>query len=397
MTAEARLREWTPKLLALALFLVAGLLESIHAFIGYQISGLPDIGYTLRGQPLTLLAIMARAMPSWLLLGILAALAARFAERRPLFSRQWRRAVAFHLPLAIIFSAVFITLAAAIRHSLFVGPEVGITFNAMWLRYYTVYFNTFFLFYWGIAGIYSGFVRYRDLRERDLHAETLQRQLTEARLRVLQQQLEPHFLYNTLNAVSGLAQDGNVSGTVRTLTLLGDLLRKTLRREEQLVTIAEELELMELYLAIQRIRLEERLQVRTLVEPQSLSALVPTFLLQPLIENAITHGIARNSRPGLLEIDIRRVGSHIRVKITDSGRGLESGSVRAGVGLNNCVARLGQLFGTDYRFDLRNADAGGAQVTLAWPFISRTSTMLPGTPESAFALTDVALTSSVGT
>jgi two-component system, LytTR family, sensor kinase len=225
----------------------------------------------------------------------------------------------------------------------------------------------------------------------------LQRQLTEARLRVLQQQLEPHFLYNTLNAVSGLAQDGNVSGTVRTLTLLGDLLRKTLRREEQLVTIAEELELMELYLAIQRIRLEERLQVRTLVEPQSLSALVPTFLLQPLIENAITHGIARNSRPGLLEIDIRRVGSHIRVKITDSGRGLESGSVRAGVGLNNCVARLGQLFGTDYRFDLRNADAGGAQVTLAWPFISRTSTMLPGTPESAFALTDVALTSSVGT
>jgi LytS/YehU family sensor histidine kinase len=270
--------------------------------------------------------------------------------------------------MATLFSATFLLVAATFRHFLFVGPEAGVSFGTTLLRYYTVYFNTQFLFYWGIVGLHSGFLHYRDLRERDLQAEKLQRKLTEARLRALQQQLEPHFLFNTLNAVSGLALEGNVNGTVRTLALLGELLRATLRRTEQVVTVAQELALLELYLAIQRIRLEERLQIRMRIAADVLDAETPTFLLQPLVENAIRHGIARDSKEGWVEIAVRRREARLQVMVTDSGRGIGEQPVQPGLGLGNCIARLEQLYGRDFAFDLRNADGGGARVLVEWPW-----------------------------
>ncbi|HEX6134775.1 MAG TPA: sensor histidine kinase [Longimicrobiales bacterium] len=358
----------SPPIVALVLFTAAGILESIHGFIGYQLSGRPEFGYTLHGQTLSFTSIAARALPSWIVLGVLAGLALRMADRLPLFSGGWRRALLFHLPLATLFSATFLMSAASFRHFLFVGPEAGVSFATTLLRYYTVYFNTYFLFYWGIVGLYSGFLHYRELRERDLRAERLERKLAEARLRALQQQLEPHFLFNTLNAVSGLAQEGNVAGTVSTLALLGELLRATLRRSEQVVTVAQELDLLELYLAIQRIRLEERLQIRMCIDPDVMDAEIPTFLLQPLVENAIRHGVARDSRNGWVEITAQPRGQRLHVTVTDSGLGMGDEEVRLGLGLSNCIARLEQLYGREYAFDLRNAGSGGARVEVAWPW-----------------------------
>lgn len=356
----------SPSVVALVLFAAAGVLESIHGYMGYQLSGRPEFGYTLRGQPLSFMDIFARALPSWIVLGLLAGLALRMADRRPLFSTGWKRSVLWHLPPATLFSAIFLLVAATFRYFLFVGPETGVSFMTTLLRYYTVYFNTNFLFYWGIVGLYSGFLHYRTLRERELRAERLERKLAEARLRALQQQLEPHFLFNTLNAVSGLAQEGNIPATVRTLSLLGDLLRATLRRTEQVVTVAQELELLELYLAIQRIRLEERLQVRMRIDPDILEAEIPTFLLQPLVENAIRHGVAPDSRPGWVEITATRRDQRLHITVTDSGRGVGDEPVRLGLGLRNCIARLEQLYGREYAFDLRNAPGGGARVEVEW-------------------------------
>jgi two-component system, LytTR family, sensor kinase len=361
-------RRLSPQAVALLIFTAAGLLEAIHGYIGYQLSGRPEFGYTLRGQPITLPGMIARAMPSWIVMGLLAGLALRVAARRPIFSTDWKRSLLFHVPMAILFTASFLVMAATFRHFLFVGPEAGVSFTTTLLRYYTVYFNTYFLFYFGTVGLYSGFLHYSHLRERDLHAEKLQRQLTEARLRTLQQQLEPHFLFNTLNAVSGLALEGNVTGTVRTLALLGELLRATLRRNEQVVTVTEELKLLELYLAIQRVRLEERLQIRTLIDPDTLDAEIPTFLLQPLVENAIRHGIARESQDGWIEIAIGRSGQRLRVTVTDSGGGFGAAPVRLGLGLGNCIDRLEQLYGREHTFDLGNAAGGGARVTAEWPW-----------------------------
>lgn len=361
-------RRLSPSVAALLLFTVAGLLESVHGYIGYHLSGRPAIGYTLHGQPLTFLDLLARALPSWIALGALAGLVLRLAERRPMFSTGWKRSLLFHLPLAVLFAASYMIVAGAMRHFLFVGPEADVSFGTTLMRYYTVYFNTFFLWYWGIVGVYSGLLHYRDVKERDVQAEKLQRKLTEARLRALQQQLEPHFLFNTLNAVSGLALEGNVNGTVRTLSLLGDLLRATLRRSEQVVTVAQELELLELYLDIQRVRLEERLQVRMDVDPDTLDAQIPTFLLQPLVENAIRYGIANESEAGWIEISVRRRDTRLRVTVTDSGRGIGTDPVRLGVGLRNCIARLDQLYGGAYSFDLRTVGPRGARVTVEWPW-----------------------------
>lgn len=357
-----------PWLAALLLFALAGLLEAVHGFIGYSLSGRPEFGYTLRGQPLSFLAMLARVMPSWIVLGLCAGIAVRLTERRPLFAADWRRSVLFHLPIAVLFSAIFICTAAVLRHFLFVGPEVGVSFGTSLLRYYTIYFNTYFLFYWGIIGVYSAFLYYRDLRERELVAEKLQRGLTDARLRALQQQLQPHFLFNTLNAVSGLAIDGDTRGTIRTLALLGDLLRATLQRNEQVVTVAEELELLDIYLAIQRVRLEERLQIRTAIEPAVLGAEIPTFLLQPLIENAIRHGIEPSSGEGWIEVAAIRRDNRVTLTVTDSGRGVGAEPVQLGVGLSNCIERLGQLYGSEYSVDLGNADGGGARVCVQWPW-----------------------------
>lgn len=361
-------RRLSPSVAALLLFTVAGLLESVHGYIGYELSGRPEIGFTLHGQPLTLLDFMARTLPSWMVLGVLAGLTLHVAERRPMFSTGWKRSLLFHLPLAILFAASFLFIAGALRHFLFVGPEADVSFGTTLLRYYTLYFNTFFLWYWGIVGVYSGLLHYRHLKERDVQAEKLQRKLTEARLRALQQQLEPHFLFNTLNAVSGLALEGNVNGTVRTLSLLGDLLRATLRRSEQVVTVAQELELLELYLEIQRVRLEERLQIRMDIDPDTLDAGIPTFLLQPLVENAIRYGIANESEAGWIEISVRRHDTRLRVTVTDSGRGIDAGPVRLGVGLRNCIARLDQLYDGAYSFDLHNVGTRGARVTVEWPW-----------------------------
>lgn len=353
------------------MFAVAGLLESVHGYIGYTLSGRPAFGYTLRGQPLSFAGILARALPSWIILGVLAAIALRLARRRPLFSADWKRSLLFHLPLAVLFASAFLLAAAGLRHFLFLRSEVGVGFGTTLLRYYAVYFNSQFILYWGTVGVYSALLYQQDLRERALAEERLQRGLTEARLRALQQQLQPHFLYNTLNAITGLALEGDVRGTVRTLALLGDLLRATLDRKEPVVTLAEELELLDLYLAIQRVRLEERLTVSTAVAPDVLDAEVPTFLLQPLVENAIRHGIAPLARGGRVEISASRELGRVRVCVTDSGPGLAGRPVRPGIGLRNCIERLEQLYGEDYGFRLEDGQPTGARVWVEWPLRRR--------------------------
>ena len=366
------LRRHAPWIAPLLFFAAAGVLEAVHAFIGYSLSGRPQVGYTLHGQPLTFVAILARTMPSWLMLGIISGIALRLTRNRPILSADWKASVAFHLPAALLFSGAFMVSAAVFRHFLFVGPEAGLPFGATLVRYYMLYFNTYFLFYLGIAGVYSAFLYYRDLRERELVAERLRRGLTEARLRALQNQLQPHFLFNTLNAMSGLALGGDTQGTVRMLRLLGDLLRATLERGDEVVRVTEELELLDLYLQIQQVRFEDRLDVRLRVDPEVLDAEIPTFLLQPLVENAVRHGIARSSAGGWIEVRVERVRDRVRVTVTDSGPGLPAEPPAPGVGLGNCIARLEQLYGADHAVLLQNAAGGGTRAIVEWPLRNST-------------------------
>ncbi|HET8677491.1 MAG TPA: histidine kinase [Blastocatellia bacterium] len=186
-------------------------------------------------------------------------------------------------------------------------------------------------------------------------------------------QLHPHFLFNTLNSVSALL-DEDVEAADEMLARLGDLLRMTLTNSgAQEVTLQEELEFLRCYLEIERVRFQDRLTIQMDIDPQALDALVPNLILQPIVENAIRHGIASRINPGRIEIRAARAGDALQLQVKDNGPGIQTKSdlavtSREGVGLSNTRARLKQLYGPRHRFELSDAVGGGLLLTIEIPF-----------------------------
>ena len=213
---------------------------------------------------------------------------------------------------------------------------------------------------------------YRAYQDRELANVRLEANLTDARLQALRSQLDPHFLFNTLNAVSTLATQGKSKAVVEMVDRLGQLLRLTLdERTSQEISLRKELEFLNLYLDIQRVRFADRLTIRTEIAPDTLDALVPTLLLQPLVENAVLHGVGTQTGPGQVGVRATRVNGRLRIQVDDSGPGFDDsagGSTTSGIGLSNTRERLAQLYGANHSFDLGTGPAGDALVTIAIPF-----------------------------
>jgi two-component system, LytTR family, sensor kinase len=223
---------------------------------------------------------------------------------------------------------------------------------------------------WSIVVVAQAIEFYRRAQERERQAVELRERLTHARLEALRSQLQPHFLFNTLNGVATLMHT-DVPAADRMLTQLSDLLRATLTQGgPQEIPLAEELQLLDRYLAIVLVRFRDRLSVAVDVAPEARGALVPQFLLQPLIENALEHGIGARPGPGRLEIHAVRDGDRLHMTIIDDGPGPEpTARAEPGIGLANTRARLAQLYGADQRLVLEPVDAtGGARVTVSLPF-----------------------------
>ena len=225
------------------------------------------------------------------------------------------------------------------------------------------------LFYALLLGIAHAVLYHARYRERERAPERLAAGLAEARLQALKMQLQPHFLFNTLNAISALIPT-DAKPARRMLARLGDLLRISLEHEEtQEVTLREELAFLEPYLEIQQARLEDRLTVVMKIAPETLDARVPHLILQPLVENAIRHGIAPRIEPGRVEISATR-GADDRVlhlEVRDDGRGVDRDNQvrnRRGMGLTNIRSRLEQLYDTAHRFELVNHAEGGVLVRI---------------------------------
>jgi len=233
-------------------------------------------------------------------------------------------------------------------------------------------FQTSLLTYVVILGVGYGIDFYRQNRKRELQASQLQAQLAQAQLEALKMQLHPHFLFNTLNGIAMLVRKGGQQEAVKMLVGLSDLLRLALENAgTQVVTLQQELSFLERYLELQRIRFRDRLTIELAVAPDTLAAEVPNLILQPIVENAIRHGVDRSSDAVLVEIRARRENDRLRLEVRDDGPGF-SGEVRAdgseGVGLSNTRQRLERLYGPEYLFEIGDAPEGGARAVLEIPY-----------------------------
>lgn len=299
------------------------------------------------------------------------------SRRLPIERRVWLPRVALHLLFSVIFSLLELAIAYTVGSWLGLAPGPP---GTPWHTYRSVLiwdFHAGITFYWVLLGGEHALRYYRKYRQGEqealrlaLRATELQRQLARAQLHALKAQLHPHFLFNTLNAIMVLVRHRRSEQAEQTLALLSELLRRVLEDcEAQEVSLRRELEFLRLYLAIERVRVGDRLQVETDIAPETLDAAVPHLGLQPIVENAIRHGIGQSSAAGRITIRSRRQADRLQIEVRDDGPGLRA-SRSGGMGLSNTRARLTQLYGSSGRLTVENAGAGGVVAALSIPFHS---------------------------
>lgn len=224
------------------------------------------------------------------------------------------------------------------------------------------------ILYWAILGASQALQASRQARERELKAQSLEAQLQQAQLSALKQQLQPHFLFNSLNNISMLVRNGENNQAVQMIAGLGELLRWSLNENaEQEVALKTELETVRRYLAIEQFRFPDRLRVELDVPDELLNATVPNLILQPLVENAVRHGIAKSSSASLIRVSAERQNSALELCVEDDGNGFPD-YWRHGVGLSNTRARLARAFGAEAELTIANNETTGACVRLRLPY-----------------------------
>ena len=308
------------------------------------------------------------------------------ATRLPIERNNWIRSALLHVPLSIVLSA-FLTALGHVVLWFYWGWSMGRPFSFERMgRFVVANFSEGIGIYLLIALTSYAFSYYRRYRESQVQTLLLEAQLSQAQLHALKMQLHPHFLFNTLHSISALLNKDTDSAR-KMITRLGDFLRLTLDNSgSQEVTLEQEMDFLSCYLEIERIRFQDRLVTRMNVPHQTLDAKVPNLILQPIVENAIRHGIASRSTPGLIEIGAEQRNGTLRIQVRDNGPGLpdhrtSENLFKKGLGLANTETRLERLYGAAHRFDFSNNPAGGLVVTLEIPF--HKDKAAPGKSEAA--------------
>ncbi len=290
------------------------------------------------------------------------------AVRFPLTSIRWPRNVAVHLLSVCLISLVHTSLIAIFRAILF--PLLGFKNDYGYLpARYPMEFAHLFIYYWVAVGLIYLFHEIRFARERELHQSRLETSLAEAQLQNLRLQLEPHFLFNALNAISVTIYE-NPHAADEMIGRLGELLRQLLKSDRsQQIPLAREIELLHLYTGIMEARLEHRLRLTFEIDNAVKEALLPQFILQPLVENAIRHGIDPVTFRVDISIQANRESEALQLTIRDHGPGLDPSAVlTSGIGLRNTKERLLRLYGNRQSFEIGDADDGGVIVRITLPF-----------------------------
>lgn len=303
----------------------------------------------------------------WIFLGALVPIAWILARRFPLRREHLGRTLGAHFAGAfalVLGWASLGILEGVVLHTGPVGQRVALSWVA-WVMT-TVPYGVFM--YFGMLGCIYAFMYFTEAREREAQQARLAAQLAEARLGALRMQLNPHFLFNSLNAIAVLVRDQNTRDASRMLELLGGVLRQVLHGESrQRVTLDQELRFIEKYLEIEQVRFSDRLRVEWRIEPGAREVLVPEFVLQPLVENAIRHGVAKRSEPGTIEIAARIDSAVLVLSVRDDGPGVAGEMGESGVGLANTRERLSAIYGDASALAIAPAPGGGTIATLRIP------------------------------
>ena len=343
---QNRVGKW---LLGLLFWTLLGLLFASQYYISREVSWKQAISY---------------ALGDWYVFALLSIPVAALARRFRFDTGKRALSLTVHLFSSAIFSLSYIVLRAAVG-SWQSGADFGEAFRPLLVKSWHINL----LIYWVIVAVTQAFNYYRRFRERELHASELEKHLAQAKLQALQMQLNPHFLFNTLHSISSLMHK-DLEAADRMIMRLSDLLRAALdSADTQEVSLRKELELLQLYLGIEQIRFGERLAVKMDVASDALAAQVPNLILQPLVENAIRHGIEPRARPGRIELHARRQADTLTLEVRDNGKGLPTAKpMREGVGISNTRARLRELYGDDHRFELVGQPEGGLCVEISIPY-----------------------------
>ena len=320
---------------------------------------------------------------SWLvgmyLVALLAPAILALGRRFPIERPDRLRRTALHLAASAAFSLIHLTADAFLVMHLPILPMIQPkTFATTFFVLLILGFHGNVLTYWIVLGIQHAVRIYRRYQEREgealrlsLQASELERQLVSAQLSGLKAQLQPHFLFNTLNAIMVLVRQERTGQAEEMLARLSDLLRTVLDEvETQEVPLRREIEFLELYLSIEQVRFQDRLRIEIVADPAILDAAVPHLGLQPIVENAVRHGIGQRSAAGHIQIGAERRGETLTLRVTDDGPGLPPVPVggASGIGLANTRARLRQLYGDRASLVVESGAAGGTVATIVLPF-----------------------------
>lgn len=306
-----------------------------------------------------------------------------FASRYPISRHNWFSRSIIHLCASILFALLHVILRGLTPYAAW-DPKTQAWQSAVWdsnshafLIQWHIFQNLLFLnLVDDVTGAYLPIVLiafllayYRDLQERELRASHLETQLAKARLEGLTSQLQPHFLFNTLHSVSALMLT-DVNAADKMIARLSDLLRMSLERDSGITLLSREIEFVNTYLEIEKLRFEDRLAVLIDIASDTLDAEVPHLLLQPMVENAVRHGIARLTSGGTIMISSRLIDGALTLVVRDNGPGLSrlESSRSSGLGLRTTQERLKTLYGDDQSLEMRALRDGGMEVSVRLPF-----------------------------
>lgn len=306
----------------------------------------------------------------WLLYALLTPFVFMISKRWPLARPRLGRRIVFHLFMSIVFCVAWATCGQVLRMLLHASAPFGLRTVFEWLSWIFITLPFGVAVYLCVVGIEHATRYFFDAREREVQIARLSDQLSSARFAALQAQLNPHFLFNTLNTIAVLVRDNDRTGAVSIVEHLSELLRRTLSRHQaNEVTLGEELDLVKQYVAIEQARFSDRLRPDFNIPDALLTAAVPSFSLQHLVENAIRHGIAKDSDAGLLNVTAARSGDVLEITVVNDGVSFDPATpIPPGHGIDNTRERLRALYGDNATLEIVPRAEGGTIATLHIPY-----------------------------